>query len=123
LSNRYTQVDDLRVIDSNPYASLDGYELLGIEPTNNLALYVHYGWLSLRIVNLDTGYVWASNMDYDYLDPDSPLYNPDDIGADYYLDPDYDRNKDAFVREDRSPVSITYYNTLQTTNQRITEYL
>src|SRR5690606_1548596 len=123
LSNRYTQVDDLRVIETNPYASLDGYELLGIEPTNNLALYVNNSWLSLRIVNLDTGYVWASNMDYDYLDPDSPLYNPDDIGADYYLDPEYDRNRDAFVREDRSPVSITYYNTLQTTNQRTTEYL
>src|SRR5690606_37930046 len=121
-SNRYTQMDDLRVIDDNPYTSLDGHELVGIEPVNNLAFYVHPGYLSLRIVNQNTGYTWASNMSYDYLHPDHELYNPDDIGSEYYLDPEYDEARNPFVREDRSPVVITYYNTLVNNNQRITEY-
>ena len=121
-SSKYTQVDDLSIVDDNPYLNLDGYESLGIDSNTNLELLVNKDYLSLRIINHNTGYIWGSNMDYDYLHEDNPLYNPNDLGSQNYLDPEYEEDKDTFVRQDRSPVVITYYNKLSNNVLRSTEY-
>ncbi len=107
-SNRYTQQDDLTNVSNNPYITLTDHEFLGTDTDTNLSLYVHPEHLSLRIVNESTGYIWGSNMDHTYLDPESPLYNP--------------ANPQTNIRQDISPVSISFYNTAQTTLVRQTEY-
>lgn len=121
-SNRYTQMDDLREIDDNPYTNLDDHELIGTNDNNTLALYVHPEHLSIRVVNLVTGYIWASNMAYDYLDENHDLYNPNDINSDLYNNPDYDWDANRFVRRDRSPIVIQYYNTLASQINLVSEY-
>jgi len=107
-SNRYTQQDDLTTVSNNPYVTLTDHEFLGTDNETNLSLYVHPDHLSLRIVNEATGYIWGSNMDHAYLDSESPLYNP--------------ANPQTNIRQDISPVSISFYNTAQTTLVRQTEY-
>lgn len=108
LSNRYTQQDDLTIVDQNPYVSLDGHEYLGTYLASNLSLYVHPKNLSLRVINETTGFVWGSNMNHDYLDPDDPLYDPN--------------NPQTNIAQDNSPVSISYYNTNQIQLVRQSEY-
>ena len=107
-SNRYTQKDDLSLIDNNPYVTAANHEYLGTHEGTNLSLYVHPEHLSLRIVNETTGYVWGSNMDHDYLEEGHPLYDPN--------------NPQTNIRQDNSPVSISYYNTSLTTSVRTNEY-
>ena len=111
-SNRYTQMDDTTPVIDNPYTSLDNHQLLDAVNHDTLALYVNPETLTIRVVNKETGYVWASDMTYDYLDPLHPLYNAEDIGT-----------TPALVRENQSPVQISYYN-LNSNNvtQRFTEF-
>lgn len=107
-SNRYTQVDDLSTIDENPYVTINNHEFIGTHTDTGLSLYVHPEHLSLRIVNENTGYIWGSNMDHDYLEEGHPLYESN--------------NPQTNIRQDISPVSISYFNTSQITSVRLNEY-
>lgn len=111
-SNRYTQMDDLTPVLDNPYTDLEDHRLLDAVNHDTLALYVNPETLTIRVVNKETGYIWASDMTYDYLDPEHPQYNPADIGT-----------TPALIRENQSPVQISYYN-LNSNNvtQRFTEF-
>ncbi|HEY8406324.1 MAG TPA: DUF5696 domain-containing protein [Acholeplasma sp.] len=123
-SNRYTQMDDLTPVTENPFVKLDGHELLGVEPSSGLALYVNKTYLSIRIYDNQGNYIWGSTPNYDYLHPDHELYDPTDIGSQRYVEGStFDEETSVFVREDRSPVSITYYN-LNSNNPTVrnTEY-
>ncbi len=97
ISNRYTQKEEDLRIAVNEYIDLIGYELLG--SVNNLSLYVKEEDLSFRVVNTDTGYLWGSNFNFDYLEEDSPLKDEGDLGA----------NQD-WKRIFNSPVAVGYYH-------------
>ena len=97
ISNRYTQKEEDLRIAVNEYIDLIDYELLG--SVNNLSLYVKEEDLSFRVVNTDTGYLWGSNFNFDYLEEDSPLKDEGDLGA----------NQD-WKRIFNSPVAVGYYH-------------
>ncbi|PKK87723.1 MAG: hypothetical protein CVV63_00115, partial [Tenericutes bacterium HGW-Tenericutes-8] len=97
LSNRYTQEENYDVA-TNPYVKLDGYTYLGKNDVSNIELYVDETDLSFRIVQLDNGYVWGSSFDYDYFDPDNPLYDLGDVGSNL-----------TWQNKFNSPVIINYY--------------
>lgn len=97
ISNRYTQKEEDLRIAVNEYIDLIDYELLGT--INNLSLYVKELDLSFRVVNNDTGYIWGSNFNFDYLEEDSPLKDEGDLGA----------NAD-WQRIFNSPVAVSYYH-------------
>ncbi|PKK96318.1 MAG: hypothetical protein CVV58_06970, partial [Tenericutes bacterium HGW-Tenericutes-3] len=97
LSNRYTQEENYDVA-TNPYVKLDGYTYLGKNDASNIELYVDETDLSFRVVQLDNGYVWGSSFDYDYFDPDHPLYDLGDVGSNL-----------TWQNKFNSPVIINYY--------------
>ncbi len=101
LSNRYTQMEtDARVVDENLFADLDGYTFR--KTFGYLSFYDKISDASFRIVDERSGYVWASSVDYDYfIDEDSPLADPDDIGLNLY-----------WQSKLRSPFFLTYYSGL-----------
>jgi hypothetical protein len=80
MSNRYTQEETYEEA-TNPYVTLDGYVYLGKNDTSNIELYVNQDDLSFRVVALDSGYVWGSSFNYDYFDPENPLYDVGDVGS------------------------------------------
>ncbi len=96
-SNKYTQ-EETNEIASNPYVTLDGYTYLGANAIANIELYVDTSNLSFRIVNLATGYIWGSTFNYDYFDPENPLYDEGDVGS----NPTWQNKFD-------SPVIINYF--------------
>lgn len=97
LSNRYTQEEDEEVA-TNPYVTLDGYYYLGKNDVSNIELYANVTDLSFRIVNLDTGYVWGSSFNYDYFDPENPLYDEGDVGSNV-----------TWQNKFNSPVLVNYF--------------
>ncbi len=97
ISNRYTQKEEDLRIAKNDYIDLIDYQRLGA--VNNLELYVKQDDLSFRVVNLDTGYIWGSNFNFDYLDETSPLHDPGDLGA-----------NEGWKRIFNSPASVSYYH-------------
>jgi hypothetical protein len=97
LSNRYTQEEDYELA-TNPYVDLDGYTYLGKNDESNIELYVNQTDLSFRIVQLENGYVWGSSFNYDYFDPDNPLYDLGDVGSNI-----------TWQNKFNSPIIINYY--------------
>lgn len=94
-SNRYTQMETEEDPVTNPYVSLDDHELLG--GMNGLEFYFSSTYLSFRIVEVETGYIWSSSTDVDYRDPESPLYDENDFGY-----------NDAWFRRFMSPIFVNY---------------
>ncbi|MGI6782541.1 MAG: DUF5696 domain-containing protein [Acholeplasmataceae bacterium] len=97
ISNRYTQQEDDLRIAQNDYIDLIDYQKLGT--INNLELYVKQDDLSFRVVNLDTGYLWGSNFNFDYLDETSPLADEGDLGA-----------NEGWKKIFNSPAAVSYYH-------------
>jgi hypothetical protein len=78
-SNRYTQLEpEFIPVTENAFASLTDYTYRAT--FGDYAFYDREEDGSFRVVDLTSGYLWASSVDYDYLEPDSPLADPDDIG-------------------------------------------
>ena len=100
-SNRYTQIEPASLpVTSNPFASVEGYEYRGTY--EGYAFYDKESDASFRIVDVSTGYLWASSFDYDYfLQPDSPLSDEDDLGLNFF-----------WQNKVRSPFFLSYYQNL-----------
>lgn len=100
-SNRYTQIEPESLpVTENPFASLHGYEYRATY--EGYAFYDRDTDASFRIVEISTGYLWASSVDYDYfLDPNSSLADPDDLGLNLF-----------WQNKLRSPFFLSYYQNL-----------
>ena len=100
-SNRYTQIEPASLpVTANPFASVDGYQYR--DTYEGYAFYDKESDASFRIVEVSTGYLWASSVDYDYfLQPDSPLADPDDLGLNLF-----------WQNKLRSPFFLSYYQNL-----------
>ena len=100
-SNRYTQIEPEHLpVTENPFATLEGYEYRATY--EGYAFYDKESDASFRIVETATGYLWASSVDYDYfLEPDSPLADPDDLGLNLF-----------WQNKLRSPFFLSYYQNL-----------
>jgi hypothetical protein len=100
-SNRYTQIEpDSFPVVANPFATIEGYTYRATY--EGYAFYDQASDASFRVVEVATGYVWASSVDYDYfLQPDSPLADPDDLGLNLF-----------WQNKLRSPFFLTYYQNL-----------
>lgn len=61
-SNRYTQLETEVTGTINPLADIDGYTLIGSNLVSNLALYVNEADLSIRVVDLETNFVFGSSV-------------------------------------------------------------
>lgn len=101
-SGKYTQVEtDLRVA-ANPFVDTIDYEFVG--SLGRLSFYFKAEDLSFRIEDNETGYLWGSSFNFDYLNEDSQLYDEGDLGA-----------NESWKKRFRSPLIINYY---QETNLR-----
>lgn len=80
LSNRYTQ-EETYELATNPYVTLDGYTYIGNNDDSNIELYIDETDLSFRVIDLETNYIWGSSFNYDYFDPENPLYDEGDVGS------------------------------------------
>lgn len=100
-SNRYTQMEtDDRLVAHNDFADLEGYTYRAT--FGHLSFYDQTSDASFRIVDERSGYLWSSSINYDYfLEEDSPLADPDDIGLNLF-----------WQSKLRSPFFLTYYNGL-----------
>jgi hypothetical protein len=100
-SNRYTQIEPSSLpVTANLFASLEGYQYR--DTFEGYAFYDKESDASFRIVDVSTGYLWASSVDYDYfLDTDSPLADQDDLGLNLF-----------WQNKLRSPFFLSYYQNL-----------
>jgi len=100
-SNRYTQIEpDSFPVVNNSFATIEGYEYRATY--EGYAFYDLASDASFRVVEVATGFVWASSVDYDYfLETDSPLADPDDLGLNFY-----------WQNKLRSPFFLTYFQDL-----------
>lgn len=96
-SNRYTQKEDLTPT-SNPLVTLNDYEKIASNDVSKLSLYVNINDLSFRVLNEETGYVFGSNVELDYLDETNPNYDPSDQPL-----------NQTWRNRVKSPVSVLYY--------------
>ncbi|MFZ9139551.1 MAG: DUF5696 domain-containing protein, partial [Bacilli bacterium] len=100
-SNRYTQPEpDFVPVASNPFANLEGYTYRA-----TFGAYAFYDLetdASFRVLHLETGYIWASTVDYDYtLEENSPLADEGDLGLNLF-----------WQSKLKSPFFVTYYQGL-----------
>lgn len=111
-SNRYTQIEpDSFPVVNNPFATIEGYEYRATY--EGYAFYDKASDASFRVVEVATGYVWASSVDYDYfLQPDSPLADPDDLGLNLF-----------WQNKLRSPFFLSYYQNLNLREEHAFEHV
>ncbi len=105
-SNKYTQEDDQDILISNPFVTIDGYQL--VDENVNFVLYYKEADLSIRIIDKVTNYIWGSSLFTEYLDQDE---------NGNYLYPELVDEGDNIIsqpnkRRVNSPVTIYYYRTI-----------
>lgn len=111
-SNRYTQVEPENFpVTANPFATLEGYDYRATY--QGYAFYDKESDASFRIVDTATGYLWASSVDNTYfLEPDSPLADPDDLGLNLF-----------WQNKLRSPFFLSYYQNLNLREEHAFEHV
>jgi hypothetical protein len=80
-STRYSRVDDLSLVDPTFYVTIDGDDE-EIADNANFTLYYDEEFVSFKVLNKDTGYVWATNIE----DPNAGTFTPlleSGIGIEY----------------------------------------
>ncbi len=100
-SNRYTQPEPNFVpVESNAFANVNGYTYRAT--FGQYAFYDLEEDASFRVLDNETGYVWASTVNYDYtLNENSPLADEGDLGLNLF-----------WQSKLKSPFFVTYYQGL-----------
>ena len=83
-SSRYTHPDDLSIVDPAYYVEIDSRDDTLVSSNDKFELYINYDYLSFKILNKDTGYVWSTAIE----NPDAGSYSgilSSGIGIEYIM--------------------------------------
>jgi hypothetical protein len=110
-SNRYTQPEPNFVpVESNAFANLDGYTYRATY--GQYAFYDLEEDASFRVLDTETGYIWASTVNDDYtLEEGSPLADEGDLGLNLF-----------WQAKLKSPYFVTYYQGLNLRDEHAFEH-